>query len=91
MNNLIHPLQSVAWGEFRKKIGTKVIRTENFQLTIHKIPHTHFNIGYFPKGEMPNKKTIRAIEEARRDIKAGKNLSGPFASASEAISYLRKL
>ena len=40
---------------------------------------------------MPNKKTIRAIEEARRDIKAGKNLSGPFATASEAIAYLRKL
>jgi antitoxin component of RelBE/YafQ-DinJ toxin-antitoxin module len=40
---------------------------------------------------MPNKKTIRAIEEARRDIKLGKNLSGPFNTAEEAISYLKKL
>ena len=40
---------------------------------------------------MPNKKTIKAIEEARRDIKAGKNLSGPFSTADEAIGYLKKL
>ncbi len=40
---------------------------------------------------MPNKKTIKAIEEARRDIKAGKNLSGPFNTAEEAIAYLKKL
>ena len=39
---------------------------------------------------MPNKKTIRAIEEARRDIKAGKNLSGPF-SASKFIQHLKSL
>ena len=40
---------------------------------------------------MPNKKTIRAIEEARRDIKLGKNLSGPFNTTGEAIGYLKKL
>ncbi len=40
---------------------------------------------------MPNKKTIRAIEETRRDIKAGKNLSGSFNTAKEAIAYLKKL
>ena len=40
---------------------------------------------------MPNKKTARMIEEARRDIKAGKNLSGPFTTAEEAIAYLKKL
>jgi len=39
---------------------------------------------------MPNKKTIRAIKEARRDIKAGKNLSGPF-SGQEAIDFLKTL
>ncbi len=40
---------------------------------------------------MPNKKTICVIEEARRDIKAGKNLSGPFDTAREAVDYLKKL
>ena len=39
---------------------------------------------------MPNKKTIKAIEEARRDLKAGKNISGPF-SAEEFISHLKSL
>lgn len=39
---------------------------------------------------MPNKKTIKAIEEARRDIKAGKNLSGPF-TADEFIAHLKDL
>ncbi|MFZ2205637.1 MAG: type II toxin-antitoxin system RelB/DinJ family antitoxin [Minisyncoccia bacterium] len=40
---------------------------------------------------MPNKKTIKVIEEARRDIKAGKNLSGPFSTTKEAIDFLKKL
>ncbi len=39
---------------------------------------------------MPNKKTIKAIEEARRDYKAGKNISGPF-TASEFINHLKSL
>lgn len=39
---------------------------------------------------MPNKKTIKAIEQARRDIKAGKNLSGPFDTVAEAIAFLEK-
>jgi DNA-damage-inducible protein J len=37
---------------------------------------------------MPNKKTIRAIEEARRDIKAGKNLHGPFDTVEEMMKSL---
>lgn len=37
---------------------------------------------------MPNKKTIKAIEEARRDIKAGKNLSGPFNTVAEMMKSL---
>ncbi|OGI93627.1 hypothetical protein A3A03_01340 [Candidatus Nomurabacteria bacterium RIFCSPLOWO2_01_FULL_40_18] len=37
---------------------------------------------------MPNKKTIRAIEEARRDIKAGKNLHGPFDTVADMMKSL---
>ncbi|MEN9407982.1 MAG: hypothetical protein RLZZ455_1198 [Candidatus Parcubacteria bacterium] len=65
-----HPLQSFAWGEFRKKTGIKVIRarlekrgklTESFQLTIHKIPHTPWSIGYLPKGSVPTSELIEEI------------------------------
>lgn len=63
-NSLItHPLQSYEWGEFRKKTGITVVKRGFFeegkfqnvyQLTIHKIPHTPWTIGYVPKGEMPS-------------------------------------
>ena len=71
-----HPLQAYEWGEFREKTGVKVIRrgffdgnklVSAFQLTIHKIPHTSFTIGYLPKGEMP---TEDMLEELKR---IGKN------------------
>jgi antitoxin component of RelBE/YafQ-DinJ toxin-antitoxin module len=39
---------------------------------------------------MPNKKTIRDIEEARKELKAGK-ASGPFSTADEFISHLKSL
>ena len=67
-----HPLQSYEWGEFRKATGIEVIRKgwfENnklidaFQLTLHKIPHTSWNIGYLPKGNMP---TPELLEELKR-------------------------
>ena len=53
-----HPLQSLEWGEFRKKTGVKVIRESGFQVTIHKIPYTNWTIGYLPKGPLPDKQMI---------------------------------
>lgn len=59
-----HPLQSFEWGEFREKEGKKVIRrgffednilTQTLQVTIHPLPYTPWNIGYFPKGPLPTK------------------------------------
>lgn len=58
-----HPLQSIEWGEFRKKTGVKVIRGTNFQLTIHKISHTSWTIGYLPKGPMPTKTMMAELRE----------------------------
>jgi lipid II:glycine glycyltransferase (peptidoglycan interpeptide bridge formation enzyme) len=67
-----HPLQSYAWGEFREKTGLKVIRKGVFdgnkfilplQVSIHPLPGG-FNIGYFPKGPMPDElqlETLRTI------------------------------
>lgn len=58
-----HPLQSLEWGKFREKTGAKTIITPNFQLTIHKIPHTPWNAGYLPKGSMPDKKMVENLRK----------------------------
>ncbi len=65
--NSAHPLQSLEWAEFRKKTGVKIIRTDNFQLSIHEIPRLPFYIGYFPKGVMPNKKTIEELRKIGKE------------------------
>lgn len=62
-SNSIHPMQSLEWDEFRKKTGLKVIRENGFQLTIHKIPHTPWTVGYLPKSPMPTKEIIAKLRE----------------------------
>jgi lipid II:glycine glycyltransferase (peptidoglycan interpeptide bridge formation enzyme) len=76
-NNLAtHPLQSFAWGQFREKTGVTVIRKGLFdgkkllqalQLTIHKIPHTSFTIGYLPKGRMPTKEALEELKKIGKE------------------------
>lgn len=70
-----HPLQSYEWGEFREKEGIKVIRRgifdgkkliSAFQLTIHKIPHTNFTIGYLPKSELPTEELLAELKKIGR-------------------------
>ncbi len=66
-----HPLQSWAWGEFRKKTGVGLSRLgfgeknieDTFQITWHRIPYTKFCIGYCPKSAVPNKEEVEAIKE----------------------------
>ena len=67
-----HPLQSFEWGEFRKKTKVKVIRraivensklTNPYQLTVHKTPNFPYQIGYFPKGQLPNNEMVTELEE----------------------------
>lgn len=58
-----HPLQSGQWEEFRKKTGVKTLRVDGELLTIHKIPHTLFNIGYLPRGSIPNDKLILGLKK----------------------------
>jgi lipid II:glycine glycyltransferase (peptidoglycan interpeptide bridge formation enzyme) len=66
----IHPMQSWSWGEFRKKMGLKLLRLGKFnndklietaQITFHKIPSTKFTIGYFPKGGITNHDILNEI------------------------------
>lgn len=66
-----HPMQSWAWGEFRRELGVDVVRviecvagkpTIPWQLTFHKIPYTPWSIGYFPKGPMPTDTMIEYLK-----------------------------
>lgn len=75
----LHPLQSYAWGEFRKKMGVTVVRVigkaqnnivTSFQLTFHKIPYTNWTIGYFPKGPTPNKDIIQILRQIGHEHRA---------------------
>jgi lipid II:glycine glycyltransferase (peptidoglycan interpeptide bridge formation enzyme) len=71
-----HVIQSWQWGEFRKKLGTPVLRygifknqqlTTAFQITLHKIPFVGKNVGYLPKGPLPNKELHQALEQIAKE------------------------
>ncbi len=74
---VMHPLQSFEWGEFRKKTGVEVIRracssktlSDAFSVTLHKIPKSPFKIGYLPKGNNPTKELISELEKMGRSKK----------------------
>ncbi len=70
--NDLHPLQSLLWGEFRKKTGVKVANEDNLLITIHPIPHTKYTIGYLPKGPDIDKKMLDKL------IEIGKNYNCIF-------------
>jgi lipid II:glycine glycyltransferase (peptidoglycan interpeptide bridge formation enzyme) len=67
-----HPLQSFEWGTFREATGIRVIREVSVSgqkvdractITIHPIPRTSWNIGYLPKGAMPDETLIQTLQE----------------------------
>ncbi|MBI2334302.1 peptidoglycan bridge formation glycyltransferase FemA/FemB family protein [Candidatus Daviesbacteria bacterium] len=67
-NKLVtHVIQSWEWGEFRKSLGIKVLRYDAFQITLHKIPFTNFNVGYLPKGPMPDQKLAEALKKIGKE------------------------
>jgi lipid II:glycine glycyltransferase (peptidoglycan interpeptide bridge formation enzyme) len=76
-----HPLQSWAWGDFRKKTGVEVERVgffENgqlkkpFQIFFHPLPAPmkSMTAGYFPKGEMPDEEQLNALTQLGKRHKA---------------------
>lgn len=66
-----HPLQSWAWGEFRKETGVALSRlgegeedlSEVYQITWHTIPRTGWCIGYCPKSAVPSIEALREIQK----------------------------
>ncbi|MEI8232876.1 MAG: peptidoglycan bridge formation glycyltransferase FemA/FemB family protein [bacterium] len=67
MINAQHPLQSSEWGEFRKLTGIKVVREDDLQITIHQIPYTPWNIGYAPKGPMPDERQAQILARVAKE------------------------
>lgn len=78
-----HPLQSWAWGKFRQAMGIDVVRlgvvqgegarpelVEGWQLTFHRVPHTPWTIGYFPKGPAPGTVMVDELTKLGRQKKA---------------------
>ncbi len=66
-SQVIHPLQSYEWGEFREKTGVKVVRENGIQVTIHKIPHTPWNVGYAPKTPLIDDAMIVTLQKIARE------------------------
>lgn len=70
--SVAHVMQSWEWGEFREKMGLKVLRygiykqgklKTAFQLTIHLIPFSNKTVGYLPKGVFPDKEFAEALKK----------------------------
>lgn len=66
-----HPLQSYAWGEARKETGIEVVRfgwfdgetlKSVYQMTVHRLPHTPYAIGYLPAIALPPDPVCRALK-----------------------------
>lgn len=59
----MHPLQTKAWEEFRKKWGNETARVEGNLITLHRIPFVNKKIGIFEKGPEPTLETIKSLKE----------------------------
>ncbi len=102
-----HPLQTWEWGEFRKTTGVTVDRLGFFengilqrglQVTFHPIPVFGQNVGYFPKGDMPDDEQIAALKELASNrnalfVKLEPNIAqkvGTPSAHSHIVDFLEK-
>lgn len=83
-----HIVQSWEWGQFRKNLGTKLLRYGlyeggklkiAFHLSFHQIPYTRCFVGYLAKGPIPN----RALKEAL--LKIGREQNCAFIKVEPNI------
>ncbi|MFC1653411.1 lipid II:glycine glycyltransferase FemX [Patescibacteria group bacterium] len=62
-----HPVQSFAWGEFRKSKGVVVERfmegKKSFTILFHNLPMTNKTIGVLTQSHMPTKKTLSTLKK----------------------------
>lgn len=67
-----HIIQSWEWGEFRQSLGLPLLRfglfkanklDKAFQLTLHLIPFSKQFVGYLPKGPLPDKTLLEALNQ----------------------------
>jgi lipid II:glycine glycyltransferase (peptidoglycan interpeptide bridge formation enzyme) len=91
-----HPLQSYAWGEFRKKTDTIVERvgvfdegklSTGFQVSFHPLPFGSYTAGYFPKGPLPDERMFAILKDLGRRhnalfIKMEPNVSAPIDNST---------
>ncbi|MCL2276887.1 MAG: peptidoglycan bridge formation glycyltransferase FemA/FemB family protein [Treponema sp.] len=101
-----HPLQSFAWGEFKKAMGQNVERiclfdgnadepASAFQISFHKIPFAGGTVGYLPKGRMADTEQIKALKEIAKKqkavfIKLEPNVYADAGSADDVFSGEKK-
>lgn len=73
-----HPMQSWAWGEFRRSDRVEVIRLgeyekkkliSGYQITFHGLPRLPWKIGYCPKSGGLDKKMLKVIKEEAKKQK----------------------
>lgn len=86
----LHPLQTWEWGEFRRKWGNEIIRTDYGQLTLHKIPLTPYKIGMFIKGPTPTKNVLEGLKKLARNEKLIFIKLEPNVSKNEELIELLK-
>ncbi|OIN89036.1 peptidoglycan bridge formation protein FemAB [Candidatus Beckwithbacteria bacterium CG22_combo_CG10-13_8_21_14_all_01_47_9] len=77
LNQIVsHPLQSYEWGEFRRLTGNPVIRkgvfeknklVQSLQVTLHQVPKFNWQIGYFPKGQLPDEAQMKVLQQIGRE------------------------
>jgi lipid II:glycine glycyltransferase (peptidoglycan interpeptide bridge formation enzyme) len=63
----IHPLQTSAWAEFRRKWGNEVLETKYGILTLHKLPFTNYKIGIFERGPTPTREMLRDLKKLGKE------------------------
>ena len=92
-----HPLQSFEWGEFKKATGLTIVRKGIFEdnklitpltVTVHPLPKMGWNIGYFPKGPLPDETQLKLLTQIAQEnhclmVKLEPNI--PRATASTTI------
>ncbi|EKD68161.1 MAG: femAB family protein [uncultured bacterium] len=67
---MTHPLQTAAWTNFRKAMGVDVAEFHHWFISFHRIPHTSFTIGYFPKGPLPTQTMVDELKKLGKEKKA---------------------